>query len=74
MTPKEKAKELFGKMCKASETSILLPQDKIEDIAQECASIAVDEILRNTPLADNKGIVSGVWLYWVDVLKEINKL
>lgn len=68
MTSKEKAQELIRKF------------DEADGGCMECggggnsirfALIAVDEILIHTPLADSKGIVNHTWLYWVDVLKEL---
>jgi hypothetical protein len=58
MTPKEKAVEIFNKMC--NEVNELLPLD-----VKECALIAVDEIL-------NIGCIEVP--YWQEVKQEIENL
>ena len=71
MTPKEKALEIFNKMC--SSVDELLPLD-----VRECALIAVDEILNIIPCYEEYG--SNGWVlidnseYWEEVKKEIEKL
>jgi hypothetical protein len=67
MTPKEKAKELFGKYAMYLRANLMYDEEANED-AKECALIAVDEI-RNEKL--NEGILSG---YWYEVRREIEKL
>jgi methionyl-tRNA formyltransferase len=68
MTPKEKAKELFNKMCNSVDE--LLPLD-----VKECALIAVDEIMQHAENSYyNKDIINGAKLYWKEVKKEIEKL
>lgn len=71
MTPKEKAKELFGKY---SNVALL---DTYE--AKQCALIAVDEILKSNPCyedADRGG--NFMWndntYYWEQVKQEIEKI
>lgn len=71
MTPKEKALEIFNKMC--SSVDELLQLD-----VRECALIAVDEILNVIPCYEEYG--SNGWVlidnseYWEEVKKEIEKL
>jgi hypothetical protein len=63
MTPKEKALEIFNKMCNSVDE--LLPLD-----VKQCALIAVDEIINSiNPF--------GMFLgkdYWQEVKQEIQKL
>jgi len=78
MTPKEKAKELYFKM--HSQEQIVSKE------AKQCALIAVDEILKSSPLDPNN---AEEWLqpedwfseanisaekYWQEVKKEIENL
>ena len=61
MKPKEKAKELVSKM--------LLDHDMPYDLAQECALIAVDEILdASIPYFDE---LDDYVIFWQQVKKEI---
>lgn len=64
MTPQKKAKELVNKLTLSSNA-----QDgswMCEDLAKQCALIAVDEILL---YCENNMIY-----FWIDVRKEIEKL
>lgn len=68
-TPKEKAKELVSKM--------LLDHDMPYDLAQECALIAVDEILNlnfNIKCDATEKCVNPVMNYWQEVKSETEKL
>ena len=62
MTPKEKAVEIFNKMC--NEVDELLPLD-----VKECALVAVDEIL-----LVGKDFEEFADRYWLKVKEEIKKL
>ena len=63
MTPKEKAKELVDKM---------LDVYNIDDIAIDCALIAVDEILDSRPAITDSQIE--YQNYWEEVKTEISNL
>ena len=66
MTPKEKAKELVDKM---------LNVYPIDDIAIDCALIAVQEILNSNPHSNPFNTeVKSTMLFWNDVKQEIEKL
>ena len=61
MTPKEKAEELFDKFNKPDTTHYPYVHN-----AQQCALIAVDEILKTNPYKARN--------YWQEVKTEIEKL
>ena len=65
MTPKEKAMDIFNKMCNSVDE--LLPFD-----VKECALIAVNEILKSAPLKPLMPL--GAYTYWQEVKQEIEKL
>jgi hypothetical protein len=71
MTPKEKAIELFDKMCS---------NDGDEHhhctyyVAKQCALIAVDEILKAVDDPDETYLMKHSVNYWTEVKKEIKKL
>ena len=83
MTPKEKAQELVNKFYMA------IPSDEMglcDEASRQCALIAVDEIIKSSPLDPND---TEEWLqpedwfsdanisaekYWLEVKKEIEKL
>ena len=74
--PKEKAQELFTNY----RFVLSIPNAPLgelkDDIAKECAIIAVDEILEvidHTPLAD-RDYEEHLFNYWQEVKEEINKL
>jgi hypothetical protein len=60
MTPKEKALDIFNKMCKS--VYELFPSD-----VKDCALIAVDEIIEYSKEWDDDS-------YWQEVKQEIEKL
>jgi hypothetical protein len=66
MTPKEKARELFGKMYSHFRTRAEL------DICRQCALIAVDEIINSR----KQILVQSIkfYEYWKEVKQEIEKL
>jgi len=69
MTPKEKAKELVSKLTLSSNA-----QDgswMCEDLAQRCALIAVDEIIK---AMDNVMLPNPFKQYWNKVKQEIQEL
>jgi hypothetical protein len=69
MTPKEKAKELFDKMCLALATESTEFGYYTNVIhAKKCALIAVEEILEVV----SSNLYS--WNYWQEVKSEIEKL
>ena len=59
MTPKEKALEIFNKMCNSVDE--LLPLD-----VRDCAKVAIDELIKQVNHSDVG--------YWKEVKFEINKL
>ena len=59
MTPKEKALEIFNKMCNSVDE--LLPLD-----VMDCAKVAIDELIKQVNHSDVG--------YWKEVKFEINKL
>jgi hypothetical protein len=67
MTPKEKAVEIFNKMC--NEVDELLPLD-----VKECALVAVDEILKSKPCKFDGYYYELNLKYWTEVKQEIEKL
>lgn len=64
MSPKEKAMDIFNKMCNSVDE--LIPSDVIE-----CALIAVNEILNNDGFTEFDEYLTE---YWEEVKKEIEKL
>jgi hypothetical protein len=75
MTPKEKAKELVDKY------SVYTSGWNYDELAKQCALIAVDEILAEVPteiLDTYKGethfIINDRYLFWQEVKQEIEKL
>ena len=66
MTPKEKAKELVGKMCLNDCT------DENIDIAKQCALIAVDEIIQSHE--DWSTEQDECLVYWQEVKQELERL
>ena len=80
MKPKEKAKELFDKMCLAiaTETTEFGYYTNVIH-AKKCALIAVEEIIKANPIIplqfmlESEAIDEAV-LYWQEVKSEIEKL
>jgi len=73
MTPKEKAKELFGKYAMYLRANLRYDEEANED-AKECALIAVDEIIASNPIAfdEQDNCIAKQW--WKEVKKEIQLL
>jgi hypothetical protein len=73
MTPKEKAKELFGKYAMYLRANLMYDEEANED-AKQCTLIAVDEIIEANPIAfdENDNCIEKNW--WKEVKKEIEKL
>jgi hypothetical protein len=73
MTPKEKAKELFGKYAMYLRANLRYDEEANED-AKECALIAVDEIIASNPIAfdEQDNCIAKQW--WKEVKTEIEKL
>ena len=73
MTPKEKAKELFGKYAMYLRANLRYDEEANED-AKECALIAVDEIIASNPIAfdEDDNCIAKQW--WQEVKTEIEKL
>ena len=74
MTPKEKAEELLNKFNNPDRTNYPYVHN-----AQQCALIAVDElvyqwILIDTYLGDGQGLLHPNLKYWQEVKQEIEKL
>jgi hypothetical protein len=72
MTPKEKAKELFGKFAMYLRANLLYDEEANED-AKQCALIAVDEII-NIACDESDYDKSVTKSYWIEVKQEIEKL
>ena len=70
MTPKEKAKELFGKYAMYLRANLRYDEEANED-AKVCALIAVDEILKDREEIDGMRIINDP--YWLEVKQEIIK-
>lgn len=69
MTPKEKAKELAGKMLQYQPFATEFRDEKTcFEFAKQCALIAVDEILNALSPYGSK------YKYWLEVKQEIEKL
>lgn len=73
MTPKEKAKELFGKYAMYLRANLRYDEEANED-AKECALIAVDEIIASNPIAfdEQDNCIAKQW--WQEVKIEIEKI
>ena len=73
MTPKEKAKELFGKYAMYLRANLRYDDEANED-AKECSLIAVDEIIASNPIAfdEQDNCIAKQW--WQEVKTEIEKL
>jgi arginine/lysine/ornithine decarboxylase len=72
MTPKEKAKELFDKMCLAIATESTEFGYYTNVVhAKKCALIAVEEILKNNLILFEDSLND---IYWQEVEYEIEKL
>jgi hypothetical protein len=73
MTPKEKAKELFGKYAMYLRANLRYDEEANED-AKECALIAVDEIIASNPIAfdEQDNCIAKQW--WQEVKTEIEKI
>ena len=67
MTPKEKALEIFNRMC--SSVDELLPLD-----IKQCALIAVDEIISNSLEYMGCSLKDDEIIYWQKVKNKIEKL
>ena len=65
MTPKEKAKELLDAM-------LGFKDEYHQYLAQKCAIIAVDEIIKQKVNTPNDYGAS--WTYWMQVKEEIKKI
>ena len=72
MTPKQKAEELFDKMCTNNGDE---HHHCTYYVAKQCALIAVDEIIKTGPLKmiDWGEIISDK-PFWIEVKQEIEKL
>ena len=68
MTPKEKAQELFDKFNNPDTTHYPYVHN-----AQQCALIAVDEIIKANPYELNKTDMDSTIDYWQEVKQEIEK-
>ena len=69
MTPKEKALELFNKFNNPDTTNYPYVHN-----AQQCALIAVDEIMDVARDAYDEEVVAAVIIYWSKVKQEIEQL
>lgn len=72
MTPKEKAKELFGKFAMYLRANLMYDEEANED-AKQCALIAVDEIINTIEFSSQVDELSKT-NYWKEVKQEIEKL
>ena len=78
MTPKEKAEELFTtyRFCLSIPNAPL--GDLKDTIAKQCASIAIDEIIKSNPIfvtskLEGKDGMHEAYLYYQEVKQEIEK-
>jgi hypothetical protein len=69
MTPKEKAEELFDKFNNPDRTNYPYVHN-----AQQCALIAVDEIIKANPYEVSKTDMDSTIEYWQEVKQEIEQL
>jgi len=77
MTPKEKAKELVGKMKYHYDEQVnpYFVAFTDDDLAQRCALIAVDEIISSNPHSNPLNTnVESTMEYWQEVKQEIQAL
>ncbi len=72
MTAKEKAIELYEKFYYKIPT--LLDDKTLDCLAQECALIAVDEIIAQIEPSVSMDVISARINYWQEVKQEIEKL
>jgi len=73
MTPKLKAKELLDKMTWITINGI----EFCNEYDKQCALIAVDEILKLTPIDNKLRLTDYIYInfkYWQEVKQEIEKL
>jgi hypothetical protein len=70
MTPKEKAIELYNKLYNTSSHPHHI--ESRQQIAKECALIAVDEIIKSVPISPLE--LSHPAFYWKEVKQEIANL
>ena len=69
MTPKEKALELFDKFNNPDTTHYPYVHN-----AQQCALIAIEEIIKANPYEINKTDMDSTIDYWQEVKKELEQL
>ena len=75
MTPKEKAKELFSKYYNSIEHTLSEEYSPHEMfVVEQCALIAVDEIIKANPYEVSKTDMDSTIDYWNEVKQEIKKL
>jgi hypothetical protein len=73
MTPAEKAKDLYNKMCLQNNIY------QAKQMAKKCALISVDEIIHDIELNEKIQEIEYGWCdrnkgYWIEVKQEIEKL
>ena len=73
MTPKDKAKELFGKYAMYLRANLRYDEEANED-AKVCVLIAVDEILNDDMYGMDEELFEERINYWEEVKHEIEKL
>jgi hypothetical protein len=73
MTPKEKADKLCIRFLMHTNTEDR-EYDINKELAKQCASIAVDEIIDEVKTILDDEIYSSVLIYWLKVKQEIEKL
>ena len=66
MTPKEKAKELVDKFSDLEDGEMYIGK------AKQCALIAVELMLEETPMYT--GLLNPKWIFWNRVMDELEKL
>ena len=68
MTPKEKEDELVNKFKKLNNISFsILKKEVLENVAKQCALIAIDEIYKNNTDESKND-------YWIEVKKELEEM
>lgn len=74
MTPKEKADELVNKFKKLNNISFsILKKEVLENVAKQCALIAVDEILSEF-MFDDSDYSNRRYKYYQEVKKELEEM
>ena len=74
MTPLEKAQDLFTTYRYALSIPNAIFGELKDNVAKQCALIAIDEILESNPTLITCNTSELNYAYWIEVKKEIEKL